>query len=64
MLQWNVRGCRSGLPEITLLTEEYKPAVLCLQETLIREGRSIPLGQYSSIDQFVREGSSARGVSI
>ena len=35
--QWNCRGLRGSREEIELLMDEYSPAALCLQETMLKQ---------------------------
>ena len=35
ILQWNCNGLKSNRIELEILMAEYKPAVICLQETLL-----------------------------
>ena len=37
IIQWNCRGLRANYDELQLLLNDYDPAVVCLQETYLKE---------------------------
>ena len=38
VFQWNCRGLRGSREEVELLIDEFSPAALCLQETMLKQG--------------------------
>ena len=49
LIQWNLRGYFSNLPELQLLINEYNPLSICLQETKVRNG-NIRIKDYTFIE--------------
>ena len=47
IVQWNCRGFRANFEELSLLTKEYKPVAICLQETFLRETDRCSFKNYS-----------------
>lgn len=41
IIQWNCRGLRANYNELLLLLNEYNPAIVCLQETFLKEDKNI-----------------------
>ena len=39
IVQWNLRGFRANYEELVLLSKQYKPAVIALQETLLTNSK-------------------------
>ena len=37
ILQWNCRGLMNNHPELCLLSQQYNPVAMCLQETHIAD---------------------------
>ena len=35
ILQWNINGLKSNRIELEILIAQYKPAVICIQETML-----------------------------
>ena len=74
ILQWNCRGLRDKRNEIDKLIAEYKPIVLCLQETLLSkeiekrqiDGRDLPsfvnIRHYKSYFKCINSGRN--GIAI
>ena len=47
IVRWNCRGFRANFEELSLLTKEYKPVAICLQETFLRETDRCSFKNYS-----------------
>lgn len=65
IIQWNCRGLKANYNELLLLINDYDPAVLCLQETFLKDSDNIALRNYTSYSSFsVNNGRAAGGVSV
>ena len=60
ILQWNCRGLAANLDELQILIQQHTPAVICLQETMCRQG-AVNLRQYQSFYAPTATDSSHRG---
>ena len=38
IIQWNLRGHNANRPNLELLDSKYSPSVICLQETMLKDG--------------------------
>ena len=47
IVQWNCRGLKANFNEILLLILQFSPAVLCLQETFLKDSDNITFKGYS-----------------
>jgi exonuclease III len=47
IIQWDVNGLRSRLPELDILRRRYSPAAICLQETHLRPTHTASLRGYA-----------------
>ena len=48
IIQWNCRGLKGNREYIELLISKYYPAVICLQETLLKPGQTQTFKHYSA----------------
>ena len=66
ILQWNCRGYKSNLNEIQILIQEYSPAVISLQETLITQIENFKLKHFNSyyVAASVTNGKAHGGVGL
>ena len=48
ILQWNIRGLQANIEELDLLFSNSDPTVICLQETFLKENKTINFKHYSS----------------
>ena len=48
IIQWNCRGLRSNREDIELLISKYSPAVICIQETLLKPDQTQTFKHYSA----------------
>ena len=48
ILQWNIRGLQANREELDLLFSNIDPTVICLQETFLKENKTINFKHYSS----------------
>ena len=46
IIQWNIRGPRVNYCELLLLITKYCPAIICLQETHLKNNTSINMKNY------------------
>ena len=47
IIQWNCRGLRANYDELQLLLNDYDPAVVCLQETYLKEPNNVTFRNYN-----------------
>jgi len=59
ILQWNIRGLQANREELDLLFSNSDPTVICLQETFLKENKTINFKHYSS---YHRHASEANGI--
>ena len=52
IISWNCRGFCRNLDEIRMLTADYHPVALCLQETFLRPESTVNLRKYSQYHSF------------
>ena len=52
ILQWNCRGLKSNFNEILLLLTTLNPAILCLQETFLKENDTFDFKGYKSYNHI------------
>ena len=65
IIQWNCRGLRANYDELQLLLNDYDPAVVCLQETYLKESNNITFRNYNLINKFaVGDGRGTGGNTI
>ena len=48
IIQWNIRGARVNYSELLLLITKYCPAIICLQETHLKNNTTINMKNYYS----------------
>ena len=46
IIQWNIRGARVNYSELLLLITKYCPAIICFQETHLKNNTSINIKNY------------------
>ena len=59
ILQWNIRGLQANREELDLLFSNSDPTFICLQETFLKENKTINFKHYSS---YHRHASEANGI--
>ena len=64
IIQWNCRGLKINLIEISLLVQAFLPVAFCLQESHLKESDQISLKNYSLYSTYVPEERAAGGSSI
>ena len=65
IIQWNGRGLRAYYDEFKLLLNDYDPAVVCLQETYLKESNNVTLKNNNLINKFaVGDGRRTGGNTI
>lgn len=65
IVQWNCRGLKANYDEIQLLLNDHDPAVICLQETYLKDQNPISFRNYNIFNYFaVGDGRGNGGVSI
>ena len=64
IIQWNCRGFKVNLIEITLLVQSFLPIAFCLQETHLKETDNLSLKGYSMHNVYDRSGRASGGSSI
>ncbi len=65
IIQWNCRGLKANYNEILLLLNKYDPALLCLQETFLKDTDNITFKNYSLFNTYLQNVDRASGgVSI
>ena len=65
IIQWNCRGLRANFDEIQLLTNNFTPLGICLQETM-QNNNILNLRKYSHFycNSVSRDGRAIGGVSL
>ena len=62
ILQWNCRGFQANYDDITVLTQEQNPVVLCLQETFYNPNKPINIKHFTGYHkQAVMTNDKANG---
>ena len=46
IIQWNCRGLKINLLELSLLVQAFLPVALCLQETHLKESDNVNIKNY------------------
>ena len=65
IIQWNCRGLRANYDELQLLLNDYDPAVVCLQETYLKEPNNVTFRNYNLFNTFAAgDGRGTGGVAI
>ena len=52
IIEWNCRGLRANYDELQLLLNDYDPAVVCLQETYLKEPNHVTFRNYNLFNTF------------
>ena len=52
IIQWNCRGIKANLNDLLLLQAEIHPAIICLQETFLKENDKINIKNFESYKQL------------
>ena len=63
IIQWNCRGLKTNLIELSLLVQTLLLVALCLQETHLKKNDKINLNTYSLYSTYVSEDERAAGGS-
>ena len=63
IIQWNCRGLKINLVEISLLIQAFLPVAFCLQETHLKEDDTVNVKNYSLYTTRVRKDERAAGGS-
>jgi exonuclease III len=61
LLQWNVNGFRTRLPDLQPLIQFRNPAILCLQETHLRPSHALKLSGFTAHRYDHPHGEGASG---
>ena len=65
IIQWNCRWLRTNYDELQLLLNDCDPAVVCLQETYLKEPSRVTFRNYNLFNTFaVGDGRGTEGVTI
>ena len=67
IIQWNIRGARVNYSELLLLITKYFPAIICLQETHLKNNNTINIKNYYSynyIKQYTDRPSGRSSIII
>ena len=65
VLQWNCRGLRANREELELLISDYKPKVICLQETkLTPNNHNFTFKNYTTYYRSNENGSGGVGILV
>ena len=65
IIQWNCRGLRANYDDLQLLLNDYDPAVVCLQETYLKEPNNVTFRNYNLFNRFAAgDGRGTGGVAI
>ena len=65
IIQWNCRGLRANYDELQLLLNDYDPAVVCLQETYLKEPNHVTFRNYNLFNTFaVDDGRGTGGITV
>ena len=54
-LQWNIRGLQANREKLDMLLSHIQPSVICLQETFLKENKTITFKGYSLFHSFAPE---------
>ena len=63
ILQWNCRGLMNNHPELCLLSQQYNPVAMCLQETHIADVSKVSFKGYTSYHKVDNSHDRASGGS-
>ena len=61
IIQWNCRGLKANYNDILLLINEHDPAVLCLQETFLKDTDKITFKNFSLYNAYFPNADRASG---
>ena len=65
IIQWNCQGLRANYDELQLLLNDYDPAIVCLQQTYLKESNIVTFRNYNLINKFaVGDGRGTGGNTI
>ena len=64
IIQWNCRGLRANYDELQLLLNDYDPAVVCLQETYLKEPNNVTFRNYNFLTRLLLVMVEALEVSL
>jgi len=54
-LQWTIRGLQANREELDMLLSHIQPSVISLQETFLKENKTVTFKGYSSFHSFASE---------
>ena len=63
-IQWNLRGFLANRRDLEILSNQFNPSILALQETLLLPGKQFSLNNYIPISRPANIGFSKRGVLL
>lgn len=58
VIQWNICGLRGKIPELQLLSNEYNPSIISLQETMFNEKKYVNRLEGSKYDWYLKPGTN------
>ena len=61
ILQWNCRGFKANLNELSLLAQSYDPQAVCLQETHFKQSDNTTLRSFTFYNAFSADLGKAKG---
>ena len=61
ILQWNIRGIKANLNELILLIAGICPAIICLQETFLKENNTTNIKHYTFYNYINKDTDRASG---
>ena len=59
--QWNLRGFQANYEELVLLSKQYKPAVIALQETLLTNSKLLTFSGFNILNKNSLNNKATRG---
>ena len=63
VIQWNCRGFTNNHSELCLLTQQYNPVAVCLQETYISDESKVSFKGYTPFNKLDHSHERASGGS-
>jgi len=55
ILQWNIHGLQANREELDLLSFNFDPTVICLQETFLKENKNTNFKYFFSYNRYASE---------
>ena len=59
--QWNLRGFQANYEELVLLSKQYKPAVIALQEMLLTNSKLLTFSGFNILNKNSLNNKATRG---